>query len=85
MHAEGNARSCVSLNLRSTCKWVVGCVAYLSRSEVVHDVLRQCSDLGVSVSFVSSQSRSQARAVCHDKVERDIRNPSQLDLQITRY
>ncbi len=44
-----------------------------------------CSDHGVSVSFVSSQQRSQAEAVCHDKVERDIRNRSQLDLQITRY
>ncbi len=40
---------------------------------------------GVSVSFVSSQQRSQAEAVCHDKVERDIRNRSQLDLQTIRY
>ncbi len=45
----------------------------------VSDKCYQCSEHGASVSFVSSQPRSQAEAVCHDKAERDIRIRSRHD------
>ena len=47
--------------------------------------VHMCSDHGTSVSIFSSRSWSQAEIVCHDEVERDIRNCSRIDLQVTRY